>query len=859
MFYVSIECTSSGGDDFVNRSNTDLHCYYFYFTYFIFCGGLMFFAILFTYFMSIRYMRSLAHKGMQEMFFIKDGPGKGANGNDVEFMVYNKPCCNIYGKPYIEKILENKQTTSSKIGYWQNVYESLGWGLSTYTQQQYIWCLHHIYISYIEEISLKNLQQFSNSQRNSRQSSSADEVLRSSIYQNKHNQQKSALQRLLIQFNNNHGEYSHKIESLKNKQPTFWNSIFSPKKSVNREVLLSPRIPDPRRGGPNYEIPDNDNIDLDSIFFFHRPKLFFLIVDILFLFNTFYSAIYFTQALPTCVYIGAPGWGFILSLPMIFGFIFLRATLLRSVFLQAVTVFDEDMAGAVIEETIDTLTIADTVRQRILTKLDSNENSSKNRYMTNDVKFKIIDYCFISIDSDKSGSIDKTEFRSFLGKLELFLRKEKFYLLWRYLDIDNSGTLSRDEILIFLFPELKNNLKNTLYIVQTIRHRVRIMNWSEDYIKTEIFDAYDRDCSNSIDINELKAILSGPKFGLLQISDSGYKVLFAAIETDGNGKISWEEFLNLCFVFNILSDDGNQNLRQPKSRSFINNSNNSNHNTTTRNSMNSSTNARNSMNSVTGPSARRNSMSLGARNPSFRNSLAPHEHSNRNSAYNDEQIMNNNNNENDNNDNEEEEEDDSLSLHSRGVVDGEETNHDTYNPYISSHTNKSSNNNDAYSSNPHVSHHTNKSSNDYSHNNNNNNNEEESTYHNNNTYESNNEHVPENDNNNQEVWNDETYSETASHTAPPQPITASYNQYSTHSDHTQKTYNTQNSKNSKKNTGPVPVTPHTQAQHIAAAADRTPETPDTAYSGPTTKVPFRPPPPRRKSEISKITRSSFSA
>lgn len=533
----STQCSGGGSDDFHNKSNNDVHCYQFLFTYFLFCGVLLNVATLITYLMSVRYTRALLRKGMTEVYYIE-----GQNQQDGQFLSAAKPCCNIFGSTYNERIFN--QENAVEMDFWQLSYERLGWGVSTFTQQQYIWCIQRLYEWRKEEETLNKIQS-RNSKSHSARNSHIKLSRTHSMQKNNggaHVHQKTSLERLLMHMNSEHGKLIHKKE-LQKQQNGIFNSLYNKKKvsKLDNDSFTSPRIQDPRRGGPNYDIEDNEKINMDSLFLFNRPKLFFIMIDILCLLNTFYSAFYLTQILPMCVFQQTIGWGILLGLPMVFGFSWLRFTLLRSVLLQAVSTFDVDMAGQVIEDTIESINIADDIQIKILNKF-----FNYNANMTVEQKLLVINHCFDSIDEDKSGEVDKYEFREFLGSMEIYLTNEKFKLLWRKIDLDNNGTISKDEILVYLFPELKSLLKDELKIIRRIRERVNIMQWDDDYLKDELFDQYDKDGSGTIELGEFKEMITGPRFGFHNISNNQFKLVFAAIDTDQGGNLSWEEFLAIC-------------------------------------------------------------------------------------------------------------------------------------------------------------------------------------------------------------------------------------------------------------------------------------------------------------------------
>jgi Ca2+-binding EF-hand superfamily protein len=60
---------------------------------------------------------------------------------------------------------------------------------------------------------------------------------------------------------------------------------------------------------------------------------------------------------------------------------------------------------------------------------------------------------FVEVDQDRSGAIDKGEFRQMLRKLNLTYSDHRFNLLFRALDsVGGDGQLEEEELTDFMFP-----------------------------------------------------------------------------------------------------------------------------------------------------------------------------------------------------------------------------------------------------------------------------------------------------------------------------------------------------------------------------------------------------------------------
>ena len=486
------------------------------------------------------------------------------------------------------------------------LYEYLGWGISTYTQQKYIWCLHQIHLfRQDEELFNHDINQDDEGTEND--SNNNNNHIKRMISKNILEFRKTELQVLLSQLETNQDILDHKNAINNNKKLTELNcnccltrtfcccclsnnsnnndegggeegtSGYHHHRHNDEENAFEHQNPHNRfnsnnsghnsgvhgrQSSNNTTNGKTNRINMNDIFLFYSPQIFFSMVDLMFLLNTFYSALYFTQLLPICVAIGSGWWGLILFLPMLLGFNMLRFTLLRSVFLQAATTFDDDIAGAVIDDSIETLTIANTVRNKIIEKF-----VNVNQDMTAKNKLKVIKFVFQEMDQDNSGVLNKSEFRSFLGTLEVYLTKEKFNLLWRYLDVDNNGTLSRDEILLFIFPELKNAVKNEIKIIRKIRKKVSLEGWTDLDLQA-IFLKFNEDKSGHMTKDELKITLISHPFSLRGINDQQLKGLFSTIDTDEYGNVTFEEFLSVCRSSNTNYEEENHRLSSEGRHSF---------------------------------------------------------------------------------------------------------------------------------------------------------------------------------------------------------------------------------------------------------------------------------------------------
>jgi len=123
-----------------------------------------------------------------------------------------------------------------------------------------------------------------------------------------------------------------------------------------RDITIVQRVLAAVCGGGGHEAGESlkKHVDLNDIFLFGRPHLFFKTVETTQLFMTFYISVCATPILPlvvrTDVTLGRAGWIFGFVLPVVVNLFMLQQILSKSVLLRAVYELDESVAGAVCED-----------------------------------------------------------------------------------------------------------------------------------------------------------------------------------------------------------------------------------------------------------------------------------------------------------------------------------------------------------------------------------------------------------------------------------------------------------------------------------------------------------------------------
>jgi serine/threonine-protein phosphatase 2B regulatory subunit len=131
---------------------------------------------------------------------------------------------------------------------------------------------------------------------------------------------------------------------------------------------------------------------------------------------------------------------------------------------------------------------------------------------------------FLAVDTDKSGLVDINEFCRLL-RVE---RSQFVERLFGMFDTDKSGTIDLKEFVVGL-----SNVGTAA---------------REDKVKFA-FQVFDLDGSGTIDADELKKIVKATNMASAKQLDRKTEWLMKQCDTDGDGNISYEEFVNLAKKF----------------------------------------------------------------------------------------------------------------------------------------------------------------------------------------------------------------------------------------------------------------------------------------------------------------------
>ena len=132
-------------------------------------------------------------------------------------------------------------------------------------------------------------------------------------------------------------------------------------------------------------------------------------------------------------------------------------------------------------------------------------------------------------------------------------------------DYDLSGAITWDELYLLIFPEYYDDIKEELQIIENIRlkfktilKQLKITKNKISYYMQNLFNKYDSNNTNTININELQLLFNDLNI-IPNISLKSLNMLFLAINTNIHEQISYEEFCSLL-LFPEEYDSSNLNM-----------------------------------------------------------------------------------------------------------------------------------------------------------------------------------------------------------------------------------------------------------------------------------------------------------
>jgi hypothetical protein len=246
-----------------------------------------------------------------------------------------------------------------------------------------------------------------------------------------------------------------------------------------------------------------------SLFVFNSPRFYFWTIEFAFFIMCLYMATMLTQILPIFVAradrIYVLTWTILLFLPIVLATFQVPGILKRAVILKAISRLDKRIMHDVVNEVIEEEGILDEVRGKIISLMDDDLDDPS--------KVKFIRQQFDEICGGRH-RMYKKQCRDFLGKLKVYLTKEKFELLWVVLDNDLSGYVTCDEVLLFVFPEIGKSIQKDIQILEALQstvaqnfHDQGVPHEEWENVLLDAFSQYDIDHSGDIDKEEFEQIL----------------------------------------------------------------------------------------------------------------------------------------------------------------------------------------------------------------------------------------------------------------------------------------------------------------------------------------------------------------
>lgn len=484
------------GPTFENENGT--HCYYYYFGFSLLAGAILNIALIFIYIFSVYYVHMLIRSGIEKVFKV-----------DID---------------------DKYHLLTSRI--FHSVMEEMG--LYWFAQTN-----HDIYIKCLECL-LNESDKFRSKVKLSQEANHIFHVRKLE------RSQASTSFKYSPSENQRHGQLElhldaiHRRESIDRVNNQSSNIISEESHIVFKCMYKCLKVTGIKHAWTNHhEIAQ----ERDDIFLLSRPRLFFWIVELAFLCQSLYLAYYLSQLLPACVMTGSGGWGIALILSAIISFLLLREILKNSILLYATTSLHKEMVDRVCEVDIQEAKVADDVRQMIL-RLFRAANLSDQDIMDS------ISHTIDSIDQDMNFGIDKFEFKEFLDKIcDIHLSKNRFRSLWSFVNKSHADHVSKDEIILFLFPKERQGLQDDMRIVYNMR-KIFKDNMKEKNIprpEWELFlrhqfEEFDTDNSGTLELLEIYAMFlaCGIKSNEQQI-----RHLMGTLHLDKRESFTFSDFVGL--------------------------------------------------------------------------------------------------------------------------------------------------------------------------------------------------------------------------------------------------------------------------------------------------------------------------
>lgn len=293
---------------------------------------------------------------------------------------------------------------------------------------------------------------------------------------------------------------------------------------------------------------------IENIFVFRSPSFHVAIVGLALLIQCFYISVWGTQLIPLAKHAKStsPAAFIAISCAMIAITSFLQESILhQTVLLQTVVHLHLAVVDKVCDQLIEEANVLTSMRRSITEELES--KSSDRKFWRKYVRDK-----FNEFDLSGDGLMSASEFRNFLGNLNIFMPKDRFDIIWESIDYDQSGSITWDELFVLLFPEFKYDLKEQLELLDDLRDRLQKTLQQRKITKKRaqisylesVFKKLDSDNSSFIEKDEFDQLLA--ELGMTDYTEKQIHMMFLAADNNADEKLSFAEF---CDILNLRVDE----------------------------------------------------------------------------------------------------------------------------------------------------------------------------------------------------------------------------------------------------------------------------------------------------------------
>jgi hypothetical protein len=193
----------------------------------------------------------------------------------------------------------------------------------------------------------------------------------------------------------------------------------------------------------------NSSRDFSDIYLWNSPKIFFTSIEILFSLNCFYLAMWVTNFI-TIVNSATENkviWQIFMLFPVVLIMPCLGQIVKTASLLSAISDLDLNVMASVFEDQQAKMALLKLLKERIQERIDETD-------VSNNTPELVVANMFAEIDTDDSGELSKKEFSMLFTMLDLNYSDDKFNHLYKTIDVNKDGSISKKELCHMVFPEL---------------------------------------------------------------------------------------------------------------------------------------------------------------------------------------------------------------------------------------------------------------------------------------------------------------------------------------------------------------------------------------------------------------------